>query len=78
MELIIITCTYFKGSGKYYTDGTECFPVSIFKDCIYPRDYGERLRDLRKLPGLESGYWPDYFTVTVKYTELVIPVEEQP
>lgn len=78
--MIAVTCVYFKPSGKWYTDGTDEFPKSLFEGCIYPRDYGRRLNELKLLPGLQSGTWNDGpFTVDVqdKYVELVIPRKQQ-
>lgn len=69
----IIYCVYFKDSGKYKYDGEARFDLSLFDGCIYPSEYGKRLRALKLLPGLESGHWSGPFTVEVydKYTELV-------
>ena len=75
---IKIQCMYFKQSGKYYSDGCEWFDKLLFNGCIYPSEYGERLRELKKLPGLQSGTWEEgFFTVKVqgKYTELVMPIK---
>ena len=75
--MIKIKCEYFKKSGKYYTSGEGEFSEELFKDCIYPREYGEKLRELALLPGLNSGTWLEgYFTIdNGSYTELVMPVE---
>jgi hypothetical protein len=62
-EHVRIRCTYFKYSGKYYCSGEGVFHVSDFKDCIYPKEYGQKLNNLEKLPGLHSGTWDAYFTV---------------
>ena len=72
--MIDIECYYYKKSGKYYTHAKERFPVDIFKGCVYPRDYGKRLLEMKALPGLESGTWEHSFTVHVedKYPELVV------
>jgi hypothetical protein len=72
--MVLVECVYFKDTGKRYTDAQGEFPESWFEGCIYPRDYGRRLRELGKLPGLISGRWEGPFTIEVydKYTELVI------
>lgn len=72
-EQVEIKCIYFKESGKYKYDGQGKFEKALFKDCIYPKEFGERLRELRRLPGIMSGYWEGPFTVEVVdlYTELV-------
>lgn len=72
---IKIKCVYFKSSGKYYSDGCEWFEKTLFDKCVYPSEYGKRLLELGKLPGLNSGIWQDGFlTVKVQgmYTELVV------
>lgn len=78
--MITITCIYFKESGKYYSDGTGQFEPGLFIGCIYPKNYGDTLRGLRKLPGLQSGFWPYHFTVMVEgaYTELCLPAPATP
>lgn len=78
--LVLVTCAYFKASGKYYTEGAAAYPASLFEECIYPRDYGRRLLELKRLPGLQSGTWSGCFTVRVmkdigSYTELVVQHE---
>lgn len=72
VKQILIRCVYFAKSGKYKYDGEELFDETFFVGCIYPREFGERLRQSRKLPGLESGYWSERFIVEVQnlYTEL--------
>jgi len=73
-----IKCTYFKASGKYYADGEGVFDPALFEGCIYPKEIGVRLRELGKLPGLNSGTWLDgYFVVEPEdsYPELVKPDE---
>lgn len=70
---IKIKCTYFKPSGKWYADGVDEFDSELFVGCIYPKEYGVRLLQLQRLPGLSSGTWHGPFTVDVqdKYEELV-------
>lgn len=74
-EVIGIRCIYFKSSGKYYTNGEESYPRETFKGCFYPSDLGKRLRELHKLPGIQNGYWSDYFILEPEgmYPELVLP-----
>lgn len=77
-SMIEITCKYFKESGKACLEATLKYPEELFKDCIYPREYGRLLNRLGKLPGLQCGRWDYYYTVDVegKYEELVIPKEK--
>ncbi len=74
--MIKIKCTYFKESGKYYSDGEGEFEESLFERLSYPSEYGKKLRELKLLPGLQSGNWNDYFVIDVEnlYSELVLPI----
>lgn len=76
-----VRCIYFKDSGKYYSEGKSTFPADMFGGCVYPKDYGERLRKDDKLPGLEDGEWDGPFIVSIRspgeerdYPELALPV----
>jgi hypothetical protein len=83
-EALYITCTYFKESGKFYTQGTARyelddpmfhdprFHLSILDACIYPKQYGIALKSNGRLPGLDSnagGTWDWHFTVVVNNTK---------
>ena len=71
-----IKCTYFKDTGKFYTEGEEEFDYdTLLKGLIYPREIGGRLKELCRLPGLQSGTWNGPFVVEPEdtYPELVLP-----
>lgn len=89
--MVTVKCVYYKESGKYYSTGEGTFSPDLFKecrpayrdptrrvDCIYPSDYGKRLRELGRLPGLHSGAWQGPFTCEIvgSYTELILPIKE--
>lgn len=73
MKIIQVKCVYFKPSGKWYSYGAAQFDKALFEGCIYPREYGNRLRQKLLLPGLHDGYWNGPFTVETEYVELVLP-----
>lgn len=75
-DTIHIKCIYFSPSGKYKYDGSGYFDKSLFHGCIYPNEFGKRLRELHSLPGLQSGKWKSAFTVETDYTELVLGEDE--
>lgn len=70
-----IRFVYFKVSGKFYSEGT----LTVADDdptlagCITPRDYGETLCSLERLPGLARGTWEGPMVVEMGYPELVMP-----
>jgi hypothetical protein len=76
--MVKVKCTYFKRSGKYYSDGEAEFDKSLFDRLSYPSEYGRRLRELGLLPGLNSGKWSEFFVIDVEnlYSELVTPIWE--
>jgi len=69
-----IKCVYYKDSGKFYTEGEADFDESIFQGCLYPKEVGIRLNELKLLPGLQSGTWDQPFTCYPLdlYPELII------
>lgn len=74
-HIIAALCIYYRETGKYYSSG--CCLINTehpdFIGCIHPREFGQRLRELNKLPGLSTGTWASFFTVQTDYTELVTP-----
>jgi hypothetical protein len=78
-DLVLVVCHYYAKTGKWKYTGAAYFPKTLFENCIYPSEYGKKLRELNKLPGLRSGTWSDFFTVEVedKYSELVLPLEQR-
>ena len=58
-DAVLIQCTYFRSSGKYYTSDKASFRSSLFPGCCYPQDFGRVLVNRRELPGLQSGTWTD-------------------
>lgn len=74
--VVVVKCVYFKDNGKHYANGQKQYPADLFKGCIYPREYGEMLNSLEKLPGIEGGKWGGPFTVCILepacYDELVL------
>jgi hypothetical protein len=60
-----IKCTYFKEGGKYYTEGEDEFPSDLFEHHFNPRQYGRRLLELKRLPGIAGGTWDGPFVIEV-------------
>lgn len=73
-----VSCVYYSENGKFKYSGECLVTASEYRSCVYPRDYGRRLRSENRLPGIASGYWPCYFSVCVdeQYWELVLPEKQ--
>lgn len=70
-----IKLTYFKPSGKWYTDGVFTSKLEYMYEIF---DHVRDLRNTSKLPGLGSGSWDGYILVTsddhpCAYPGLVLP-----
>lgn len=74
-HIITALCIYYRETGKHYSSGACLINTQHpdFAGCIYPREFGKRLRELNKLPSLQTGTWASFFTVQTNYTELVTP-----
>lgn len=58
-----VPITYFKPSGKYYTDDFVTLEES---DNYHLYDFVQNLNNSRSLPGLQSGTWEGYILIEDK------------